>query len=163
MWASLVAQIVESAWGVGDQDSIPELGRSPKEENGNPLQYSCLENPMGGGAWQAMVHGVTKNQTRLNDFTFTLSIYRNPLHILVIVFIFYMQLQNLNCVLSFYSFVLILFMNRGLGCFFFIKSKWLIIPFMVEWLRVLLKNLGLPYIRKMSCYFIFWKFLSFYL
>ena len=123
MWASLVAQIVESAWGVGDQDSIPELGRSPKEENGNPLQSSCLENPMGGGAWQAMVHGVTKNQTRLNDFTFTLSIYRNPLHILVIVFIFYMQLQNLNCVLSFYSFVLILFMNRGLGCFFFYEIQ----------------------------------------
>ena len=41
------------------------------EENGNPLQYSCLENPMGGGAWQAAVHGVAKSQTRLSDFTFT--------------------------------------------------------------------------------------------
>ena len=39
--------------------------------NGNPLQYSCLENPMDGGAWQATVHGVTKGQTRLSDFTFT--------------------------------------------------------------------------------------------
>ena len=38
---------------------------------GEPLQYSCLENPMGGGAWWAAVHGVAKSQTRLSDFTFT--------------------------------------------------------------------------------------------
>ena len=42
------------------------------EGNGTPLQYSCLENPMDGGAWQASVHGVAKSQTRLSDFTFTL-------------------------------------------------------------------------------------------
>ena len=42
-----------------------------REGNGTPLQYSCLENPMDGGAWWAAVHGVTKSQTRLNDFTFT--------------------------------------------------------------------------------------------
>ena len=41
------------------------------EGNGKPLQYSCLENPMDGGAWWATVHGVTKNQTRLSSFTFT--------------------------------------------------------------------------------------------
>ena len=41
------------------------------EGDGTPLQYSCLENPMGGGAWWAAVHGVAKSQTRLNDFTFT--------------------------------------------------------------------------------------------
>ena len=41
------------------------------EGSGTPLQYSCLENPMGRGAWQAAVHGVTKSQTRLSDFTFT--------------------------------------------------------------------------------------------
>ena len=41
------------------------------EGNGNPLQYSCLENPMDGGAWKAAVHGVTEGQTRLSDFTFT--------------------------------------------------------------------------------------------
>ena len=62
----------ESACGVGDQCLIPGLGRSPKEGNGNPLQYSCLENPMGGEAWQATVHGVTKSQTQLSNFTFTL-------------------------------------------------------------------------------------------
>ena len=41
------------------------------EGNGNPLQYSCLENPMGGGAWWAAAHGVAKSQARLSDFTFT--------------------------------------------------------------------------------------------
>ena len=45
-------------------------GRSPGEGNGNPLQYSCLENSMDGGAWWATVHGVTKSQTRLSDLTF---------------------------------------------------------------------------------------------
>ena len=41
------------------------------EGNGTPLQYSCLENPMDGGAWKAAVHGVAEGQTQLNDFTFT--------------------------------------------------------------------------------------------
>ena len=51
----------------GDTGLIPKSGRSSEEENGNLLQYSCLENPMDGGAWQAIVHGVTKSQTRLSD------------------------------------------------------------------------------------------------
>jgi len=69
-WTSLVAQTVKaSAYNVGDLGSIPGLGRSPGEGNGNPLQYSCLENPMDRGAWQAAVHGVTKSQIRLSDFT----------------------------------------------------------------------------------------------
>ena len=42
-----------------------------REGNGTPLQYSCLENPMGRGAWWAAVHGVAKSRTRLSDFTFT--------------------------------------------------------------------------------------------
>ena len=57
----------ESACNVGDLGLIPGLGRSPGEGNGNPLQYSCLENPMDGGAWGARVHGVAKSQTGLND------------------------------------------------------------------------------------------------
>ena len=48
----------ESACNAGDVGSIPGLGRSPGEGNGNPLQYSCLENPMNRGAWQPTVHGV---------------------------------------------------------------------------------------------------------
>ena len=59
-----------SACSAGDRGSIPGSGRSPGEGNGNPLQHSCLENPMDGGAWKATVHGVTKSRTRLSDFTF---------------------------------------------------------------------------------------------
>ena len=58
---------IESACSVGDPGSIPGLGRSPGEGNDNPLQYSCPENPMDGGAWQATVHGVAKSWTRLSD------------------------------------------------------------------------------------------------
>ena len=50
-----------------DVGLLPGLGRSPGEGNGNPLQYSCLENPMDGGTWWATVHGVTMSQTRLSD------------------------------------------------------------------------------------------------
>ena len=54
---------------MGDLGSIPGLGRSPGEGNGNPLQYSCLENPRDQGAWWATVHGVAKSRTQLSDFT----------------------------------------------------------------------------------------------
>ena len=60
-----------SVYNAGDQGSIPGLGRSPGEGNGNPLQYSCLGNPMDGGAWQTTIHGVAKSRTRLGNFTFT--------------------------------------------------------------------------------------------
>ena len=65
------SEVKASACDVGDLGSIPGSGRSPGEGNGNPLQYSCLENPMGGGAWWATVHRVAKSPTRLSDFTFT--------------------------------------------------------------------------------------------
>ena len=58
-----------SAYNAGDLGSIPGSGRSPGEGNGNPFQYSCLENPMDRGAWGATVHGVTKSRTRLSDFS----------------------------------------------------------------------------------------------
>ena len=58
-----------SACHAGDLGSIPGSGRSPGEGKDNPLQYSCLENPMVGGAWQVTVHGVTKSWTQLSDFT----------------------------------------------------------------------------------------------
>ena len=58
----------ESAWNAGDLGSISGLGRSPGEGNGNPLQYSCLGNPMDRGVWRATVHGVTKSWRRLSDF-----------------------------------------------------------------------------------------------
>ena len=69
---SMVAQTVKAtACNAGDLGLIPGSGRSPGEGNGTPLQYSCLENSMGGGAWWAAVHGFAKSRTRLSDFTFT--------------------------------------------------------------------------------------------
>ena len=59
-----------SAYSAGDLGSIPGSARSPGEGNGNPLQYSCLENPVDGGGWSATVHSVAKIWTRLRDFTF---------------------------------------------------------------------------------------------
>ena len=61
----------ESACNAGNLGSIPGLGRIPGEGNGNPLQYSCLENPMGRGVWQATVHGVTESRTRLSNQHFS--------------------------------------------------------------------------------------------
>ena len=52
-----------SVCNAGDLGLIPGLGRSPREGNGSPLQYSCLENPMNGGAWRATGHGVAESQT----------------------------------------------------------------------------------------------------
>ena len=57
------SEVNASACNVGDLGLIPGLGRSPGEGNGNPLQYSCLENSMDGGAWWATVHRVAKSQT----------------------------------------------------------------------------------------------------
>ena len=67
MHSSLVAQwlrvSLQMPASAGDVGLIPGWGRSPGEGNGNPLQYSCLENPMDGGAWQATDPGVAKSQT----------------------------------------------------------------------------------------------------
>ena len=59
------SEVKASACNAGDLGSIPGSGRAPGEGNGNPLQYSCLENPMDGGAWWAAVYGVAQNWTRL--------------------------------------------------------------------------------------------------
>ena len=67
-WTSPVAQMVKaSGYNAEDLGLIPESGRSLGEGNGNPLQYSCLENPMDRGAWWATVHGVAKSQARLSN------------------------------------------------------------------------------------------------
>ena len=57
------SEVKVSAWNAGDPGSIPGSGRSPGEGNGTPLQYSCLEAPMEGGAWWATVHGVRESDT----------------------------------------------------------------------------------------------------
>ena len=64
----------ESACQAGDLSSILGSGRSPGEGNGNPLQHSCLENPMDRGAWQATVHAVTRSWTRLSTHARTSSL-----------------------------------------------------------------------------------------
>ena len=63
-----------NAGDISDLGLIPGLGRSRGGGHGNPLQSSCLENPMDSGAWRAAVHGVAKSWTRLSDFTFFLSV-----------------------------------------------------------------------------------------
>ena len=77
--ASQVALVVKNppvyAGDIRDAGSIPGSGRSPGEGNGNPLQYSCLENPMDRGAWRATVRGVTKSQTRLKRLNMHARIY----------------------------------------------------------------------------------------
>ena len=62
----MVKNPLASAGDVRDVGLIPGSERSPGGGHGNPLQYSCLENPMDRGAWQAIVHGVTKSQTLLS-------------------------------------------------------------------------------------------------
>ena len=73
------SEVKASAQNAGDPGSIPESRRSPGEGNGSPLQYSCLENPMEGGAWWATVHGVAKSRARLSDFTFASVCIGDPL------------------------------------------------------------------------------------
>ena len=63
----MVKNLPANIGDTGDVGSIPGLDRFPGEGNGNPLQYSCLENPMDRGAWRTKVHGVAKSQTTLSD------------------------------------------------------------------------------------------------
>ena len=67
-----------SACNAGDPDSILGFGRYPGEGNGNPLQYSCLENSMDGGAWWATIHGVAKSWTQLSGFISALQVDALP-------------------------------------------------------------------------------------
>ena len=78
------SEVKASACNVGDLGLIPGLGRSPGEGNGNPLKYSCLENPMDRGAWWATVYGVAKSRTRLSDFTYVVKV-------LILFFIVYIS------------------------------------------------------------------------
>ena len=79
-----------SACNAGDLGSILGSGRSPGEGNSNPLQYSCLENPMDQQAWQTIVHGITKSWTQLSDFTFSL------LHVAYLILVSLEKLTFLN-------------------------------------------------------------------
>ena len=62
----MIKNVPTNAGDAGDTGTIPGLGRSLEEGNDNPLQYSCLGNPMDSGAWWATVHGITKSQAQLS-------------------------------------------------------------------------------------------------
>ena len=64
-----------NAGDIGDTGSIPGSGRSPGGGHGNPLQYSCLKNPMDKGSWQSTVHGITKSQIQLKRLSMHAFLY----------------------------------------------------------------------------------------
>ena len=79
----MVKNLPANAEDAGDIGLIPGLGRSPGEGNGNPLQYSCLENSMDRGAWQAVAHGLSKGQTRLSMYAYMHTALGNSLKVKV--------------------------------------------------------------------------------
>ena len=91
------SEVKASACNVGDLSSFPGLGRSPGEGNGNPLQYSSLENPMDRGAWSATVHRVAKSWTRLSDFTYLFKSFTKFTPVLNLLFFsFFLGTENKN-------------------------------------------------------------------
>ena len=80
------SEVKASARNAGDLGLIPGSGRSPGEGNGNPLQYSCLENSMDRGAWRATVYGVAKSRTRLGDFTLLHFIWKIAMQVKYVYF-----------------------------------------------------------------------------
>ena len=94
----------------GDVGSVPGSGRSPGEENGNPLQYSCLGNPMDRGAWQTTVHGIAKE----SDMTLRLNNYNYVLTMCFLFFLFMMSFNPENFLILeklFFSFAIWAFKN----------------------------------------------------
>ena len=79
----LVRNLPVNAGDTRDAGSIPGLGRSPRKGNGKPLQYSCLENSMDRGAWQATVHGPTKIQTRLTEHIVAITVSVKIINVLI--------------------------------------------------------------------------------
>ena len=107
------------ASSAGDLGSFPGSGRSPGEGNGNPLQYSCLENPMDREALQATVHAVAKSQTRLSDFTFTFtSLWLSSDCIFKLYLILYVQVYAYM-----YSYICILFILLFIFIFLFAFAR----------------------------------------
>ena len=81
---AMVKNLLANAGDAGVTGSIPGLGRSPGEGNGNPLQYSWLENSIDRGVWWGIVHGISTNQTRLSDYAqpHTISLYSRSMLLL---------------------------------------------------------------------------------
>ena len=90
----------ESACSMEKLCSVPGSGRSLGEGNGNPLQYSCLENPMDGGAWWATVHGVSKSQTRLSTHAHARGCARTRAHTHTHTHTHIKLGRNRNCIMT---------------------------------------------------------------
>ena len=92
------SEVKASAYDARDLGSIPGSGRSPGEGNGNPLQYSCLKNPMDRGAWWTTVHGVAESQTRLSDFTSSVTLNSFPICVIMTIISFqkFLSIPNGN-------------------------------------------------------------------
>ena len=88
-WATQASAVKNLLVNAGDTGSMPGLGGSPGEGNDNPLQYSCLGNPMDRGAWWATVYGVAQSPTRHSDWTTTLLIWH-----LIHLFLSFLQIQR---------------------------------------------------------------------
>ena len=93
------SEVIVSACNTGDPGLIPGLGRSPGRGNGNPLQDSCLENPMDREAWWATVHGVAKSPTWLSDFAYLLKtlLIRQPRYWTPSIHFTFLQLKAVTC------------------------------------------------------------------
>ena len=95
--ALVVKNLPDNAWGVSDVGSIPGLRRFPRGGNGNPFQYSCLENRMERGAWWATVHGAAKSQAQLSDLaqsTYTHFFFLIGFCLFVCLFVFVIELHE---------------------------------------------------------------------
>ena len=83
---------IESACDVGDGSLIPRSGRSHGGGNGNPVQYSCLKNPMDRGTWRAIVQRVTESQTQLSNFHFSKKLKQTSIFFSLLIFFYRLPL-----------------------------------------------------------------------
>ena len=115
-----------SVYNAGDLSLIPGSGRSSGEGNDNPLQYSCLENPVDGRAWLATVCRVARSQTRLHDFT--LPYLTLPVSTFLLLFIYSVillfQKMFFHTTLFYESFLLSLILSLYIQMFYLIKYFW---------------------------------------
>ena len=111
---------------------IPESGRSPGEGNGNPLQYSCLVNPMDRGTWQPTVHGVEKSRTWLSNKHFLIFAKRKKIFESLLLYIFFATLKKIVYMKKYISLKLINFYNYvpGIPHFITLHSKYRRLPAM---------------------------------
>ena len=100
LWAFRWHSGKESACNVGDLGSIPGLGRSPGERNGNPLQHSCLEKSMDQAPWQPIVHNVAKSHTSVTSLSYSLWILKYIFPFCIVYFGFYFQSDWFNSVIQ---------------------------------------------------------------